>query len=376
MLTINKISKTSKARRGVLKTAHGDIETPFFMPIATKGAVKTLSALDMQKLKASILLSNTYHLYLRPGLEVMDTFKGLHNFMNWSGPILTDSGGYQVFSLSKMRKITEEGVKFSSPIDGSKHLLTPELSIKIQQKIGSDILMSFDECTPPEYSGEQLKKSINRTIRWAERGKKYFQENINSSNNEGAKLFGINQGGIDKDLRAYHAQKLQELDFDGYSIGGLSVGEPFLEACEIVELLDGYLPKDKPRYFMGGAKPHEIVAYVKRGVDMMDCVIPTRNARHGLLYRFQHNDLNKDDFYETLHITNSKFKFDKTPLLQDVGFWQTDFDNELQGLTLGYVHHLFSVHEMLAYRLMTLINLRFYLELMQRIRLAIENDKI
>ncbi len=359
-----------------METAHGVLQTPFFMPIATKAAVKTLSSQDMEKLGAQILLSNTYHLYLRPGMEVIESFKGLHKFMSWEKPILTDSGGYQVFSLSKMRKIAEEGAEFASHIDGSKHVLTPELSMKVQQTLGSDIVMVFDECTPPDYTEDQLDESIARTTRWARRCKETFVYNLDTSNNPKAKLFGINQGATDEVRRIAHAKELVDIGFDGYAIGGLSVGEPFDEACKVVEVLDLVLPNDKPRYFMGGAKPHEIVAYVKRGVDMMDCVIPTRNARHGLMYRFLHDDLNKQDFYETVHVTNEKFSKDQTPLLQSRGVIETSFDEELERYTLGYVRHLFSVDEMLAYRLVTLINIRFYLELMQRIRDAITKGGI
>lgn len=357
-------------------TAHGVLQTPFFMPIATKGAVKTLSSADMEKLNAQILLSNTYHLYLRPGMKVIENYKGLHNFMNWQKPILTDSGGYQVFSLSKMRKITEEGVEFQSHIDGSRHLLTPELSMRIQQNLGSDIVMAFDECTPPDYDENRLDLSIARTTRWAKRCKEYFEQNLGSSNNPNALLFGINQGGVNEARRKAHAEELIKMDFDGYAIGGLSVGEPFQDACRIVGVLNKILPENKPRYFMGGAKPHELVAYIKRGVDMLDCVIPTRNARHGLMYRFLHDDLNRDDFYETVHVTNEKFSNDKSLLLQKRGVIETAFDEELERYSLGYVRHLFSVDEMLAYRLITLINIRFYLELMQRIRDGIAKESL
>lgn len=373
--TVKQKSKISSARRGELETAHGVIQTPFFMPIATKAAVKTLSSADMEKLGARILLSNTYHLYLRPGMDVIQKYKGLHKFMNWKKPILTDSGGYQVFSLSKMRKITEEGAEFQSHIDGSRHLLTPELSMKVQQALGSDIVMAFDECTPPDYTSEQLIDSVERTTRWAKRCKDFFEQNRESSNNSGALLFGINQGATNEAMRAGHAEALIKIGFDGYAIGGLSVGEPHEEACRIVAALDKVLPEDKPRYFMGGAKPHEIVEYVKRGVDMMDCVIPTRNARHGLMYRFKHEDLNRLDFYEIVHVTNEKYAADQAPLLQSRGVIQTGFDEELERYSLGYIRHLFSVDEMLAFRLATLVNIRFYLELMERIRRAIEDHK-
>lgn len=361
-------SKISSARRGVLSTSHGDIQTPFFMPIATKGAVKTLSSFDMENLKAQILLSNTYHLYLRPGMEVIKNFGGLHKFMDWPGPILTDSGGYQVFSLASRRKITEEGAEFASHIDGSKHLLTPELSMDVQQNLGSDMVMVLDECTPPDYDEKTLNNSIIRPVRWAERSKVHFEQNLNTSNNPGALLFGINQGATDRNLRVRHALDLINIGFDGYAIGGLSVGEPFEEACGVLEVLHPVLPADKPRYFMGGAKPHEIVAYVKRGVDMMDCVLPSRNARHGLLYRFVHEDLSRPDFYETIHITNSKYAIEQTPLSAD--------GDELSRYSFAYLHHLFSVQEMLAYRLATMVNIKFYLELMARLRSGIEQGAL
>jgi queuine tRNA-ribosyltransferase len=367
-------SVATRARRGVLHTAHGDLETPFFMPIATKGAVKTLSSQDVERLGSPIILSNTYHLYLRPGMEVMREFGGLHKFMDWRGAILTDSGGYQVFSLGSMRKITENGVVFASHIDGSRHDLTPETSIQIQQIIGSDIVMVLDECTPPSSTPEYLADSVSRTTRWAERCKSEFAKGRAASNNPGAMLFGINQGGVVDELRIDHAQTMAKLGFDGYAIGGLSVGEPFADACRIVSVLDENLPQDAARYFMGGAQPHEIVEYVKRGVDMFDCVLPTRNARHGLLYRFKHDDLSRPDFYEMVHVTNEQFKYSKETLV--VATEGDVVSQELSRFSLGYVRHLFTVDEMLAYRLVTLANVRFYLELMRRIRVGIENKKL
>ncbi|MBU1033055.1 MAG: tRNA guanosine(34) transglycosylase Tgt [Patescibacteria group bacterium] len=350
----------------VLKTPHGELKTPFFMPIATKGAVKTLSSFDIERLGSPIILSNTYHLYLRPGMDVIKHFGGLHKFMDWDGALLTDSGGYQVFSLAKIRKLTEEGVKFASHIDGSRHLLTPELSIEIQQTLGSDIVMVLDECTPPDMSLTDLKKSVERTTRWAERSKAAFEKGRDASNNFGAQLFGIVQGGTDIDLRIKHAQDLMKIGFDGYAIGGLSVGEPFEQALEVIKALDEVLPKDKPRYFMGGGKPDEIVAYVKNGIDMFDCVIPTRNARHGLIYRFVHDDLSKPDFFESIHITNEKWKFDEATLA-----YPNDDDpisKELSRYSYAYLRHLFTVEEVLGQRLATLMNLKFYLGLMERLR--------
>lgn len=367
-------SKLSRARRGTLSTPHGELQTPFFMPIATKGAVKTISTVDVQRLKSPILLSNTYHLYLRPGLDILRQFGGLHNFMSWDGALLTDSGGYQVFSLAKMRKITEEGATFASHIDGSRHLLTPELSMEIQQTIGSDIVMVLDECTPPGSTEAYLKDSLARTIRWAERSKIAFEKGRDSSNNKGAQLFGIVQGGTDEKRRIDHASELVKIGFDGYAIGGLSVGEPFEDACRTVTALDSVMPTDKPRYFMGGAKPHEIVEYVKRGVDMFDCVLPTRNARHGQVYRFVHDDFSRPDFYEVLHLTNESLKLDERPLVEAVE--GDDISQELSRYSLAYIRHLFTVEEMLGQRLATLANVRFYLELMTRIRRAIDSGKL
>lgn len=368
--TLQSMSAKSRARRGVLHTPHGDLPTPFFMPIATRGAVKTLSTLDIERLGSPILLSNTYHLYLRPGVDVLRAFGGLHAFMSWSGAILTDSGGYQVFSLSHRRKLTEEGAEFASHIDGSRHLLTPELSMDVQQAVGSDIAMVLDECTPAGSTDAYLQDSLDRTLRWAERSKRHFQANLTASDNPGGQLFGIVQGGTDPALRVAHAKSLMGIGFDGYAVGGLSVGEPFEAACETVAALDGTLPADKPRYFMGGAQPHEIVAYVKRGIDMLDCVLPTRNARHGLLYRFRHDDLDARDFYETVHVTNERWTNDRSPL---VAFDpEAPITAELSRYSMGYVRHLFRVEETLGPRLVSLANLHFYLSLMKKIREGIE----
>ena len=339
MFHLTSSSQKSLARRGELMTPHGMLQTPFFMPIATKGAVKTLSSFDIERLGSPILLSNTYHLYLRPGVDVLKSFGGLHNMMSWNGALLTDSGGYQVFSLAKTRKIKEEGAEFASHIDGSRHLLTPELSIQIQQAIGSDIVMVLDECTPAGSSKEYLVDSLARTVRWAERCKIEFEKGKATSNNPGAQLFGIVQGGTDPELRKKHAEELLKIGFDGYAIGGLAVGEPFEQSCNVVASLNEVLPKDSPRYFMGGAQPEQILAYVKRGIDMFDCVLPTRNARHGSLYRFVHDDFSRPDFYETVHLTNEQFKESKAPLVERV-----DGDlvsEELSRYSLGYIRHLF-----------------------------------
>ena len=353
----------SRARLTNIETPHGVLDTPFFMPIATRGAVKTLSSLDIEHLGAPIILSNTYHLWLRPGLEVLKQCGGLHKFMDWSGAILTDSGGYQVFSLEGLRKLTPEGVTFQSHIDGAKMMLTPELCMDIQRAIGSDICMVLDVCTKLPAEEQELKQALTLTTEWARRSKVAFEKTREGAINPGAKLFGIVQGGTNLELREQSARELMDIGFDGYAIGGLSVGESFEDACRVLDVLDQVLPEDKPRYFMGGAQPDEIVGYVKRGIDMFDCVLPTRNARHGTLYRFVHDDLSRSDFYETIHVTNEKWKLSQERL---------GADGELARYTFGYLRHLFSVDEMLGYRLATMINVKFYLELMQKIRQQIK----
>lgn len=369
MFTLNATSSISSARRGLLKTPHGDLPTPFFMPIATKGAVKTLSSLDVERLNSPIVLSNTYHLWLRPGVEVLKEFGGLHRFMDWKGAILTDSGGFQVFSLAGLRKLTEEGVKFQSHIDGAKMLLTPELCMDIQRTIGSDICMVLDVCTELPATRPALERALTLTTEWAKRSKTAFESSREGSFNPGAQLFGIVQGGTDLELRKQSAGELTNIGFDGYAIGGLSVGEPFEQACEVLEGTVPELPTDRPRYFMGGAQPHEIVGYVKRGIDMFDCVLPTRNARHGSIYRFVHDDVSRPDFYEVVHVTNEKWKNSHEPLISHRASLA---DDELSRYTFGYLRHLFTVDEMLGLRLATMMNVRFYLELMQRIRGAID----
>jgi queuine tRNA-ribosyltransferase len=360
-----KLASDSNAscRRGTLTTPHGDLQTPFFMPIATKAAVKTLSSADIERLGSPIILSNTYHLFLRPGMETMKVLGGLHRLMGWNGAILTDSGGYQVFSLSDRRKITEEGVQFASPIDGARHLLTPELSMDIQRTLGSDIVMCFDEVIALPAEREAVLSAVDRTERWARRCKDRFEATRESSINPGAQLFGIIQGGTDPEMRKRSAEGLLKIGFDGYAIGGLSVGEPFEDALKTLDALMPMLPEDKPRYFMGGAQPHQIVAYVKQGIDMFDCVLPTRNARHGHLYRWTHGDLSRPDFYETVNITNAKWRGSIEPLPTVGGF-----SDELSRYTMGYLHHLFDTDEMLAYRLATIINLEFYLDLFRALR--------
>jgi len=367
MYTLQQQSNKSKARRGQLKTAHGVIETPFFMPIATKAAVKTLSSLDMVDLGAQILLSNTYHLMLRPGEELIKQQGGLHKFMNWNGPVLTDSGGYQVFSLAKMRKITDEGVSFSSHIDGTKYNLTPERSIAIQQALGSDIMMVLDECVPYPSEREYVAKSIELTTRWAKRCREVHDPK------SGQLMFGIVQGSTYADLRQQSLEQLAAIDFDGYALGGLSVGEPQEEAFKTVTEIAPLMPADKPRYFMGGGKPEEIVYYVQQGIDMFDCVIPSRNARHGTLYTWNKEPskaILEKDFYSKLIITNEEYRDQDEPI-------DKHCDCQLcVNYSRAYLRHLFSVQEMLAYRLATIHNIRFYMRLMKELRGAIEEGKL
>ena len=378
----NLLNKKGKARRGRITTAHGVIETPFFMPIATKGAVKTLSSSDMKKLGASILLSNTYHLLLRPGLDGIKKLGGLHKFMNWNGPILTDSGGYQVFSLSKMNKTTEEGVKFQSHIDGAKIFLTPELSMEMQQAIGSDIAMQFDDVASGVSSYERYEEAMERSLRWGARSKEHHDAlrdplQLPLVKGEGAMqmLFGIVQGGVHEDLRTRSAEGLIEIGFDGYAIGGLSVGEPRPDMFRITKHVCDILPEDKPRYFMGGGMPEEIVENVRAGVDMFDCVLPTRNARHGTLFVWNQDpstidymsvDAANPTWYKQLRITNEANLFDESPIDEHC-------DCETCATTTrAYLRHLFSVQELLALRLASIHNLRFYLRLMEELRKAIE----
>jgi queuine tRNA-ribosyltransferase len=381
MFKLLKKSKKSNARLGKLKTKHGIIQTPCFMPIATCGSVKSIDSIEMKKIGADIILGNTYHLYLRPGDKLIKKFGGLHNFMNWQKPILTDSGGYQVFSLAKMRKISEEGVSFQSHLDGSCHLLTPEKSIEIQKNLGSDIIMVLDECAPYPASKKYIKKSLELTTRWAERCKEYFIKSqiqnskfqINSKFKiQSSLLFGIIQGGIYKNLREESARQLLELNFDGYAIGGVSVGEPSEKMLQAVDWTAPLLPENKPRYLMGVGKPEEIIMSVARGIDMFDCVIPTRNARHGTIYKFKVEsrklkvaEKQSSNFYEILRITNEKFKNDKKPIDKNCQCFTC------QNYSRAYLRHLFASGELLALRLASIHNIHFYLELMKRIRKAI-----
>lgn len=359
-----------KARRGRITTAHGVIETPIFMPIATKGAVKTLSSSDMEKLGAQIILNNTYHLLLRPGFEGLKKLGGMHKLMNWQKPILTDSGGYQVFSLSKMNKTTEDGVKFQSHIDGSYLFLTPESSMEMQKTIGSDIAMQFDDVAAGTSTRERYEDAMERSLRWGRRSKDHHDAIAPEQS-----LFGIVQGGTHEDLRTRSAEGLIEIGFDGYAIGGLSVGEPREDMFRMVKHVCDLLPAEKPRYFMGGGMPEEIVENVRAGVDMFDCVLPSRNARHGTLFVWNQDPstidyLNVDaanpTWYKQVRITNEANVYDESPI-------DPHCDCETCKTTSrAYLRHLFSVQEILALRLASIHNLRFYLRLMEELRKSIE----
>lgn len=373
MLKIVKRDKKTRRRVGWLQTRSGVIQTPFFMPIATKGAVKSLAPEDLKALGAQIILGNTYHLWLRPGTEIIKRAGDLHKFMNWPGPILTDSGGYQVFSLGAktgagLVKISDAGAEFRDPVGGKKYFLTPEKSIEIQLALGSDIIMVLDECPPYPASREQVEKAVARTTAWAARCKEYFDKKVGEQKNRPL-LFGIVQGGVYKDLRERSARELLAIGFDGYAIGGVAVGEPRKYLKKVLDAALPLLPEDKPRYLMGLGKPEEIVAAVNAGIDMFDCVIPTREARHGKLYKFKSNPSTslrvkfpKGKFYETLQITNAKFAKDFKPIDEACECYAC------QNYTRAYLHHLFKVGEPLSLRLATIHNLKFYLGLMEALR--------
>lgn len=359
--------KSDNARTGTLKTAHGDIKTPFFMPIATAGAIKGLTTDDVKGSGAQILLSNTYHLHLRPGENIVEKAGGLHKFMNWDGPILTDSGGYQIFSLAKIRKLKDDGVEFQSHIDGRKIFLTPEKAIDIQMKLGSDIIMVLDECPAADKDKKYVEKSLDLTTEWAKRCKKYFQKTGHRKQDTAGSLvlsptsllFGIVQGGMFPDLREKSAKQLVEIGFDGYAIGGLSVGEPNEVMYEMLDKTVPHLPEDKPRYLMGVGTPQDILEAVSRGVDMFDCVLPTRNARHGHLFTSE----------GVVRIKNEKYTEDFTPLDPNCDCYTC------RNFTKAYLRHLFMAGEILSIRLNTLHNIAFYLNMMKGIREAIERDE-
>lgn len=346
--------KQTGARLGRLHTPHGVIETPIFMPVGTQATVKAMTPEELKEMEAQIILSNTYHLYLRPGHELVKEAGGLHKFMNWDRPILTDSGGFQVFSLGDLRKITEEGVEFQSHIDGSRHFLSPERVMEIETALGADIIMAFDECAPYPAEYEYVKKSMERTTRWAVRCKEAFV------NTENQALFGIVQGGMYRDLREQSAKELVELDFPGYSIGGLSVGEPKELMYEVLEYTTPLLPKDKPRYLMGVGSPDALIEGVMRGVDMFDCVLPTRIARNGTAMTSQGR----------IAIKNAKFTRDFTPLDPECDCYTC------KNYTRAYLRHLYKADEILSARLMTTHNLHFLINLMKQVREAIMDDRL
>lgn len=349
-----KITATDGAARcGVLETAHGVIDTPVFMPVGTYGAVKGMAPDELHGLGAQIILGNTFHLWLRPGLDVIGVHGGLHRFMGWDGPILTDSGGFQVFSLGEMRKISEEGVKFQSPVNGDACFLTPEESMRIQRVLNSDIVMAFDECTAHPATHEQARDSMRLSMRWAARSKAAHAGNANA-------LFGIVQGSMYEDLRDESLRELTTIGFDGYAIGGLSVGEPKPDMLRILRHTAPRLPADRPRYLMGVGTPADIVAAVSAGVDMFDCVLPTRNARNGWLYTRQ----------GVIKLRNARYRDDLAPLDADCACYTC------RNFTRAYLHHLQRVNEMLGARLNTLHNLHYYQELMCGLRAAITAGRL
>ena len=350
-------SDATGARRGRLTTPHGVVQTPFFLPVGTQASVKALTQEALEKLGAEIILANTYHLYLRPGHELIRRLGGLHQFMSWPSAILTDSGGYQVFSLSELRKITDEGVRFRSHLDGSEHMLTPEKAAEIQLALGSDIAMVLDECIETPAPREQAEAALQRTTAWARRARRHFQE---SANKNGKPLeqwqFGIVQGATFPDLRRESARQLLELDFPGYAVGGLAVGEPHEVTCEMTAEVTALLPKDRPRYLMGVGRPEQIADYVALGIDMMDCVLPTRAARHACLYTSEGRVL----------IKNSRYAEDQRPIDSNCSC------SVCRRYTRAYLRHLFAAGEMTAAILATQHNVHFYLDIMRQIREAIE----
>jgi queuine tRNA-ribosyltransferase len=347
-----KVSATSgRARRGELDFPRGKVQTPAFMPVGTYGTVKGMLPRDIEEIGAEIILGNTFHLMLRPGTEVVKKHGDLHDFIQWQGPILTDSGGFQVFSLGDMRKITEKGVEFKSPIDGSPVFIDPEKSMQVQRDLGSDVVMIFDECTPYPATEKQANDSMQLSLRWAERSKKAHADNPSA-------LFGIVQGGMYESLRDKSMAGLEEIGFDGYAIGGLSVGEPKEDMVRILEHLGDKMPADKPRYLMGVGKPADLVEAVLRGIDMFDCVMPTRNARNGHLFTST----------GVIKVRNAVHRGDTAPLDENCDCYTC------QNFSRGYLHHLDKCGEILGAQLNTIHNLRYYQNLMRGLRDAIEND--
>ena len=364
----------SKARRGRLTSAHGEIDTPAFMPVGTQGSVKGVSPRELRELHAQIVLGNTYHLFVRPGLDVIKHFGGLHNFMNWNGPILTDSGGYQIFSLANLRKITEQGVEFQNHIDGARAFISPEIAMEIQLLLGSDIAMVLDECVPYPCEHDYAAQSAEMTTRWAKRCKEWKEKNAERSTLNAQRptskagsinyqlstinqlLFGIVQGGSFEDLRKQSAQTIVDLDFNGYAIGGVSVGEPEDEMMRAVEWAEPLLPGNKPRYAMGLGTPPQLLELIARGLDMFDCVLPTRLARNGTAFTAT----------GTVNLKNAEFILDKNPIEENC------MCDACHQFSRGYIRHLIKAEEILGLRLITVHNLHFYLNLMNQARAEIE----
>jgi queuine tRNA-ribosyltransferase len=359
LLDFSVVSKdnNSKARAGIFNTGHGKVETPAFMPVGTQGSVKAVNQQFLNDdIKAKIVLSNTYHLYLRPGTEILEKAGGLHKFMNWKKPILTDSGGYQVFSLAGLRKLKPDGVEFSSHIDGSKHFFTPEKIIGIQRSIGPDIMMVLDECTPYPCEYEYAKNSTRLTSDWAILNKEAFEKS-NALYGYEQYAFGIIQGSVYKDLREQSAKDLIKLDFDGYAIGGLAVGEPTEDMYELTNFTTDFMPENKPRYLMGVGRPENILESIERGIDMFDCVMPTRNARHAVLFTSE----------GVISLRNSQYREDFTKLDENCDCYTcTNYSK-------AYLRHLFNAGEILALELASIHNLHFYIELMSEARQNILN---
>ncbi|HOJ48137.1 MAG TPA: tRNA guanosine(34) transglycosylase Tgt [Bacillota bacterium] len=356
------IKQDGKARRGVFETAHGTIQTPVFMNVGTSAAIKgAVSTLDLRNIKCQVELSNTYHLHVRPGEDVIYRLGGIHKFFNWDRPVLTDSGGFQVFSLASLRNITEEGVTFVSHIDGARIFMSPEISIQIQSKLASTIAMAFDECPPSVADKSYIKPSCDRTYRWLVRCKKELDRlnSLDETINKKQMLFGIGQGGIYEDLRVEHMKRITELDLDGYALGGLAVGETAEEMYHIIEVTEPYMPTDKPRYLMGVGTPINILECVDRGIDFFDCVMPSRNARHGNVFTSA----------GLLNLNNQKFMYDDRPLDEECGC------EVCQNYSRAYIRHLLKAREMLGMRLAVLHNLYFYNNLMEEIRKAIEEGR-
>jgi len=348
---IVKQAEDSSARLGQLQLVHHLVDTPVFMPVGTQATVKALSSEDLYEIGAGIILSNTYHLYLRPGVDLIEKAGGLHGFMNWQRGILTDSGGFQVFSLSKLRQIRDDGVYFNSHIDGSRHFLTPETVMEIQQKLGADIAMCFDECSPYPCSYQEAARAVERTTQWAERCQ-------NAHNRRDQALFGIIQGSVFPDLRETSARGLTALEFPGYAVGGLSVGEPKADMYAMLDLLDTMLPRDKPRYLMGVGAPEDLLEGVRRGIDMFDCVLPTRLARHGSAYTHEGR----------ITVRNAGFADDFRPIDTECGCWVC------RNYSRAYIRHLIKAGEILAHRLLTYHNVYFLTKLMEEVRAAIAQD--